>query len=120
MPDRMALIPRWRTASRQQISSRMSQTRYCARIYNQQIVDHTAARESVTVNPVVTAIIEKSSKAWVASGGELIDLPPDEQASLLKTLASVGEDASKTKALLHAAYRIVSETADRTRQAPNQ
>jgi hypothetical protein len=53
--------------------------------------------------------------AWVAGGGELIKLPADEQAALLKLLASVGEDVSKTKPLLSAAYKVVSEAAQRTR-----
>jgi len=81
----------------------------------QQIVDKTAARESVAVNPQATSITENAGKAWLASGGELIILLPDEQASLLKLLTSVGADVSKTKPLLSAAYKIVSDAAQRTR-----
>jgi TRAP-type C4-dicarboxylate transport system substrate-binding protein len=81
----------------------------------QQIVDRTTARESVAVNPQATDITENSRKAWVDGGGELISLPPDEQSALLKLLASVGEDVSKTKPLLGAAYKIVSEAAARTK-----
>jgi TRAP-type C4-dicarboxylate transport system substrate-binding protein len=81
----------------------------------QQIVDRTAAREAVTVNPQATAIIETSRQAWLASGGEYISLPPDEQSAMLKTLSSVGQDVSKTKPLLDAAYKIVTEAAARTR-----
>jgi TRAP-type transport system periplasmic protein len=81
----------------------------------QQIVDGTAARESVTVIPQAAEITANAGKAWVAGGGDLIRLPADEQASLLKLLASVGEDVSKSKPLLSAAYKIVSEAAQRTR-----
>jgi hypothetical protein len=59
-------------------------------------------------------------KTWVGGGGELISLPPDEQASMMKMLASVGEDVSKSKPTLHDAYDIVSDAAKRTRQAPTQ
>jgi len=81
----------------------------------QQIVDKTAARESVAVNPQAASITENAGKAWLASSGELINLLPDEQASLLKLLTSVGADVSETKPLLSAAYKIVSDAAQRTR-----
>jgi hypothetical protein len=51
----------------------------------------------------------------MASGGELISLPDDEQAALLKTLASVGADVSSLKPPLGEAYKIVSEAAQRVR-----
>src|ERR1700733_13343034 len=79
----------------------------------QQIVDQTAARETVAVNPQATEITENSRKVWTDTGGELISLPPDEQASLLKLLESVGSDVSKQKPLLNAAYQIVSAAAQR-------
>src|SRR5271170_3591829 len=60
----------------------------------QQVVDRTAARESVAINPEAAAIIERSRKSWLDSGGEYISLPADEQSALLKTLSSVGEDVS--------------------------
>jgi hypothetical protein len=43
----------------------------------------------------------------------LISLPPDEQASMLKTLASVGDDVSKTKPQLSEAYKVVTSAAQR-------
>jgi TRAP-type C4-dicarboxylate transport system substrate-binding protein len=81
----------------------------------QQVLDQTAAKETVAVNPQATEITENSRKAWTAGGGELISLPPDEQAALLKLLSSVGEDVSKTKPLLSSAYQIVSAAAQRTK-----
>ena len=47
--------------------------------------------------------------------GELIGLPPDEQSAMMETLASVGEDVSKSKAELSAAYQLVTDAAKRTR-----
>jgi TRAP-type transport system periplasmic protein len=81
----------------------------------QQIVDQAAAGESVAINPFSIAHLEQSRKAWVERGGELISLPADEQSAMMENLASVGEDVSKSKPALNAAYRIVSEAAKRTR-----
>ena len=81
----------------------------------QQIIDGDAAAESAAVNPLAIDIVNGARKDWVDNGGELISLPPDEQASMLKTLASVGEDVSKAKPQLSEAYQVVSEAARRTR-----
>lgn len=81
----------------------------------QQIVEQTAAREDVAVNPQALDITENSHKAWVAGGGELIKLPPDQQSTLLQMLSSVGADVSAQKPQLNAAYKIVSDAAQRTR-----
>jgi TRAP-type transport system periplasmic protein len=81
----------------------------------QQVIDKDAASASVEVNPQAVAIDANADKRWLDSGGELIDLPADEQASMLKTLASVAEDVSKTKPAVSAAYQIVAAAAQRTK-----
>ncbi|MGA2895595.1 MAG: TRAP transporter substrate-binding protein [Xanthobacteraceae bacterium] len=81
----------------------------------QQLIDRTAARETVAINPQATEITENSRKIWTDTGGELISLPADEQTALLKLLKSVGADVSKEKPLLNAAYQIVSAAAERTK-----
>jgi TRAP-type C4-dicarboxylate transport system substrate-binding protein len=81
----------------------------------QQIIEHTAARETVAVNPQATEITQNSRKVWTDTGGELISLPPEEQSSLLKLLESVGADVSKQKPLLNEAYQIVTAAAQRTK-----
>ena len=81
----------------------------------QQIVDRDAATESVAINPVGLKMYEALRKGWVAGGGELISLPPDEQAEMMRTLASVGDDVSKGKPILRDAYEIVTDAAKRTR-----
>src|SRR5580698_9699053 len=77
----------------------------------QQIVDKDAASQSVAINPQAVTINENARKAWVDSGGELISLPADDQASMLKILASVGDEVSNAKPQLGAAYKIVTEAA---------
>jgi len=86
----------------------------------QQIVDRDGAKVSKDINPVALKMYQDQRQAWVAQGGELISLPPGEQADLMKTLASVGEDVSQSKPALHDAYEIVTDAAKRTRQAPSQ
>jgi TRAP-type C4-dicarboxylate transport system substrate-binding protein len=81
----------------------------------QQVVDKVAARESQGINPVAADFVEKMRKTWVERGGELISLPPDEQAQMMKTLSTVGADVSKNKPTLAAAYKIVTDAAARAR-----
>jgi TRAP-type C4-dicarboxylate transport system substrate-binding protein len=81
----------------------------------QQIIDKDAAAASIEVNPQTVEIDARADKGWVDNGGELIDLPADEQAAMLKTLASVGEDVSKAKPAVSAAYKVVTAAAARTK-----
>ncbi len=81
----------------------------------QQIVDKDAAAESVAINPRAVEFNAKARQAWVDGGGELINLPPDEQSAMLKILASVGDEVSSTKPQLNAAYQLVTEAAQRAR-----
>ena len=86
----------------------------------QQIVDKDAAAQSVAINPIAIDIRKQSEASYTASGGELIKLPPDQQATLMKTLSSVGADVSMSNPRLAAAYKSVTNAAARTRQAPSQ
>ncbi len=82
----------------------------------QQIVDKDAEVQSVAINPFAVDLLKKSEQTWTSSGGELISLPPAEQAELTKTLSSVATDVSKAKPTLAAAYQVVAQAAQRTRQ----
>ena len=81
----------------------------------QKIVDNDAAAGQAAIGPVATEIVGKARKGWTDNGGELISLPPDEQAAMMKTFSSVGADVSKTKPLLNDAYKILTDAAQRTR-----
>jgi len=80
----------------------------------QKLIDDDAAKAQAEIGPVATEIVNKARKGWVDSGGELISLPPDEQAEMMKTFTSVGADVSKTKPLLNDGYKVVTEAAQRT------
>src|SRR6202167_5530412 len=81
----------------------------------QEIIDRDAAAESVAINPFAQALWEKARKSWVDGGGELIELPKDDQAAMMKTLSNVGEDIAKSKPQLYEAYKVVTDAAQRTR-----
>jgi TRAP-type transport system periplasmic protein len=77
----------------------------------QQIIDKDAAAQAIAINSFAVEQRKKTEAAWVATGGELINLPHDEQVSMMKILSSVGADVSKSKPTLAAAYKIVSDAA---------
>jgi TRAP-type transport system periplasmic protein len=81
----------------------------------QQIVDKDALTQSVAINAFAINHRKKAEANWTSSGGELITLPGDEHASMMKTLASVGTEVSMSKPALAAAYKVVTDAAQRTR-----
>src|SRR5580700_5631343 len=81
----------------------------------QQILDKDALAESVAINPQAIAIDDGARKAWLAGGGEVISLPDEEQSTLLKIVAGVGDKVSNAKPELSAAYKVVTEAAQRVR-----
>jgi len=86
----------------------------------QQIVEKDAAAASLSVNPYAAEQVKKSEESFTSKGGELITLPPAEQAQMLKTIGSVGPDVSSKNPALAAAYKIVADAAARTRKSPSQ
>jgi TRAP-type transport system periplasmic protein len=80
----------------------------------QQIVEKDAADTVTSFQSRAIEVDNAAVKTWTDAGGELISLPADEQAELLKTLSSVGADISKEKPALAEAYKIVSDAAQRS------
>jgi len=81
----------------------------------QEVVDRDGAAASIAVNAPSGALFEKARKSWTDNGGELIGLPADERAEMMKTLSSVGEDVTKPKPQLYESFKLVSDAAKRTR-----
>jgi TRAP-type transport system periplasmic protein len=79
----------------------------------QRIIDKDAAAATAQANPESIQIAANADKRWVDSGGELIDLPPDEQASMFKTFSTTAAEVSKTKPAVTAAYQVVAGAAQR-------
>jgi TRAP-type C4-dicarboxylate transport system substrate-binding protein len=80
----------------------------------QKIVDSDAAAGQAAIGPTAAEIVDKARKGWTASGGELISLPPNEQAELMKTVSNAVAKVTQTKPSLDAAYKIVTDAAKRT------
>ena len=81
----------------------------------QKIVDEDAAAQQTAIIPVASDIVEKARKGWTSTGGELIGLPADEQADLMKTFSSVVAEVAGAKPELNDAYKMVRDAAQRTR-----
>jgi TRAP-type transport system periplasmic protein len=75
------------------------------------IIDKDASRIAAAAGPAIIESNENARRAWLASGGELISLPADEQQSLLKIVAGVGDEVANAKPRLSAAYKIVTDAA---------
>jgi TRAP-type C4-dicarboxylate transport system substrate-binding protein len=79
----------------------------------QKIIDDDAAAQQAAIAPIASDIVEKARKGWTDAGGELISLPPDEQAEMMKTFAAGVAEVTKPKPTLNEAYDIVTAAAQR-------
>ncbi len=81
----------------------------------QTIIDADALKAATQVNPWAVDFYEKQRRAWTEHG-ELISLPPAEQAQMMKDIAAVGAEVAKRKPGLDQAYNTFVEVAKRTQQ----
>jgi TRAP-type transport system periplasmic protein len=79
----------------------------------QKIVDADADKAAGDTDAWELGFYAQQRKAWVAQGGELISLPPDQQAAMMETIGSVGEDMTKSKPEVHDTYRAFLAAAQR-------
>ena len=79
----------------------------------QTIVDADAAKAAAEVNPWEVAFYAKQRQIW-AQHAELISLPADEQAAMMKSLAGVGADVAKRKPELQQAFDTFVAATKRT------
>jgi len=79
----------------------------------QKIVSDDATREAAAIIPWSIDYDSKENDVWTKAGGELITFPPEEEATYLSMLASVGADVSKSKPAVRTAYELVTEAAKR-------
>ena len=80
----------------------------------QTIVDTDADKAAAEVNPWEADFFEKQRQAW-AQHGELISLPANEQAEMMKSLAAVGTEVAKQKPEVERAYQVFAAVAQRTK-----
>jgi TRAP-type transport system periplasmic protein len=79
----------------------------------QAIIDADAGKAAVEVLPWAADFYESQRKVW-SEHGELISLPADEQAEMMKSLTDVGAEVAKRKPELEKAYNVFVEVAKRT------
>jgi TRAP-type C4-dicarboxylate transport system substrate-binding protein len=81
----------------------------------QKIVQDDAQKVSQDVLPFVKEFFAQQRKVWTDKGGELVSLPPDEQAAFVAKVSSIGDDLSKSKPELNKAVQTVFESAKRNK-----
>ena len=54
--------------------------------------------------PFVNTFLKEQRAAWMAGGGELIALPPNEEAQLLASFAPIANDVMKDKPAMLSMY----------------
>lgn len=79
----------------------------------QKIVRDDGRTVSAESFPAVQKFFDDQEKIWLSRGGEMFNLPADEEAALTAKLASIGEDLSKDNADLNKAVKLVFEAAKR-------
>jgi TRAP-type C4-dicarboxylate transport system substrate-binding protein len=81
-----------------------------------QMVDRVGAREAKAFVSTARELVDKADKSWTGGGGELIELPANEHAEMVKTLASVGADVAKSKPKVEEAYKLVTDAVARLKK----
>ena len=80
----------------------------------QTILDTDAEKAAALANKWQADYYTKSAEVWSQHGGELINLPANEHAELIKTVQTVGPDIVKRKPVLQEAYGTFAAAAKRT------
>jgi len=80
----------------------------------QTIIDTDADKASAEIDEWEVGNYARARQAW-AEHGELISLPPDEQAEMMQTLAAVSAEVAKRKPKLEEAYDVFAAVAKRTK-----
>jgi TRAP-type transport system periplasmic protein len=80
----------------------------------QTILDTDAGKAADEVKPWAADFYKKEAQVW-AQHGEIINLPADEQAKMMETLQTVGQDVVKRRPNLAEPYKIFVEAANRTK-----
>jgi TRAP-type transport system periplasmic protein len=81
----------------------------------QTIIDTDAGKAATEVLPWASDFYDKQRKAWTEHG-ELISLPADEQAAMMKDIIPVGVEVAKRKPGLDEAYKVFAAAAKRTQK----
>jgi TRAP-type C4-dicarboxylate transport system substrate-binding protein len=81
----------------------------------QKIIRDDATAVSKDIVPFVTDFFAVQRKEWTDKGGEMTELPADEEASFVAKISSIGNDLSQSKPDLNRAVKLVFESAARNK-----
>jgi len=81
----------------------------------QKIIRDDATAVSKDIVPFVTDFFAAQRKEWTDKGGEMTELPADEEASFVAKISSIGNDLSQSKPDLNRAVKLVFESAARNK-----
>jgi TRAP-type C4-dicarboxylate transport system substrate-binding protein len=81
----------------------------------QRIIVEEGDKAAQEVVPWQKNFIDLQRKTWVDKGGELISLPPDEQAEMMKNLSTVGADLTKSKPAQRDMYEALVAAVNRAK-----
>ncbi|HUK61664.1 MAG TPA: TRAP transporter substrate-binding protein [Stellaceae bacterium] len=79
----------------------------------QKVVDAAAAAEGENGAALGQKYLDSARHDWVAAGAELIDLPKDEEASMMQQFAAAAQEVAGKRPDVAAAYKIVTDAAKR-------
>jgi TRAP-type C4-dicarboxylate transport system substrate-binding protein len=80
----------------------------------QAMIDADAAKAAAEVNPWEVEFFNKARESW-AEHGEIVSLPANEQAQLIRSATAVGAKVAKRKPRLEQAYDVFAAAANRTK-----
>jgi TRAP-type transport system periplasmic protein len=81
----------------------------------QKIVRDDAIAVSDQIAPFAVDFFAAQRKVWTDSGGELLSLPPAEQAAIVAKISSIADDLSQDKPDLNKAVKLVFDAAARNK-----
>jgi TRAP-type transport system periplasmic protein len=79
------------------------------------LVDDDAVSTQTGIGAIAIDTVNKSRKGWTDNGGELIDLPPAEQAEMMKTFSQAAAEVEDAKPAVAKAYKTVTDGAERVK-----
>jgi TRAP-type C4-dicarboxylate transport system substrate-binding protein len=80
----------------------------------QAMIDADATKAAAEVNPWEVEFFNKARESW-AEHGEIVSLPANEQAELIRSVTAVGAEVAKRKPRLEQAYDVFAAAANRTK-----
>ena len=80
----------------------------------QKVVEETGRKVTVEIHPFAVEEIERATKDWTDSGGEVLHLSEEDQRSLMERLRRVGEETAGKRSADREIFKLMTEVASTT------